>query len=115
VLATRPARPRYAHGAARTAGWLTGPIESHLCCPRGHRIYDGGARDRRAADPLHFQEAPHAPRCNLLVWVIVTRPGAVFAAEVDFDDVKAIKAHPNVYTTLVYLGAALWPAAPPRS
>ncbi|GJG88708.1 hypothetical protein tb265_38890 [Gemmatimonadetes bacterium T265] len=96
-------RTRYAHGDTRTAGWLDGPIESALCCARGHHVKDGA---------LVTGEQPiRCPRddCRGLLWVIVTRSGAVFVAEVDWSDVRAIKALASVVETLRYLGAPIWP------
>ncbi|GLC25081.1 hypothetical protein [Roseisolibacter agri] len=103
-------RTRYVHGDQRTAGWLAGPIERELCCPRGHHIRDGalivGEQPVRCQ---HRDVAGRAP-CGLLVWVIVdTRSSAVYVAEVDWADVRAIKEHRDVQETLRYLGAPMWP------
>lgn len=104
-------RTRYVHGEQRVAGWLDGPIESALSCPRGHHVRDGLLVVDNQALRCQHRDRQGSPPCGLLVWVIVdTRSRAVFAAEVDWEDVCMIKTHRDVHETLRYLGAPIWPS-----
>lgn len=107
-------RTRYVHGDTRTAGWLAGPIESHLCCPRGHHVRDGALAVGEYVVRCKYQQGARAPECGLRLWVLhVPRVGITFVAEVDWDDIREIRTHQTAHETLRYLGARLWPGRTP--
>ena len=99
---------RYRDGITRASGWLTGPIESALCCPHGHRIRDGWIVAGEQAVRCQYRDARHAVPCGVLLWVVTTRQGAAFVAEIDHEDLRIIKGLTSVHAALRYLGAPLW-------
>jgi hypothetical protein len=106
------------HGEQRVAGWLDGPIEAALSCPRGHHIRDGAlALDNQVFRCVHRDRQGATP-CGLLVWIVFDRGrGVVYAAEVDWDDVRAMQELRTAPEQLRFLGVPMWPrhASPHRT
>jgi hypothetical protein len=97
------ARSRYAHGNLRTAGRLTA-LATSIACPRAHHIHDVQRIVRESVLRCDHRDVPGGPQCNLLVWLLVHPTYGIVVAEVDFDDLKAMKRQATADDTLAYLG-----------
>ena len=94
--------------ASRAAGWLTGPIEQALTCPKGHRIHGAGLVHSSQLLVCPHRATRGGPPCGALIWALRTHSGAVFVASVTRDEIVELKTHRSIYDTLRYLGAPLW-------